>query len=69
MDDLVRRAAAEQRAFITEVASRRNLAPVIIEKDFRVFWTLRAGPFTTSGTARDGHVSALRGTSLFRRTA
>ena len=69
MDDLVRRAAAEQRAFITEVAGRRNSAPVIVEKDFRLFWTLRAGPFTRSAAARDGHVSALGGTSLVRRTA
>ena len=63
MDDLVRRAAAERRAFITEVASRRNFAPVIIEKDVRVFWTLRAGQFTRSVAARDGHVSTLGGTS------
>lgn len=41
MDDFARRAAADRRAYIEEAASRLNLTPVIIEKDFWVCWTLK----------------------------
>ena len=41
MDDFARRAAEDRRAYIEEAASRRNLTPVIIEKDFWVCWTLK----------------------------
>jgi hypothetical protein len=66
MDHFARLRAADRRAFITEAASWRNLTPVIIEKDLWVLWVL--GRFTTSAAACDGHVSALGGTSLVRRT-
>jgi hypothetical protein len=41
MDEFARRAAADRRAFIAEAAARRDLLPLIIEKDFWVCWTLR----------------------------
>ena len=41
MDEFARRDAADRRAFIEEAASRRDLTPTIIEKDFWVCWTLR----------------------------
>ena len=41
MDEFARREAADRRAFIEEAASRRDLTPTIIEKDFWVCWTLR----------------------------
>jgi len=41
MDEFARREAADRRTFIQEAASRRDLTPTIIEKDFWVCWTLR----------------------------
>lgn len=41
MDKFARRPASERRAFFAEAAARRDLAQVIIEKDFWVCWTLR----------------------------
>ena len=41
MDEFARREAADRRAFVQEAASRRDLTPTIIEKDFWVCWTLR----------------------------
>lgn len=41
MDEFARREAADRRAFIEEAASRCDLTPTIIEKDFWVCWTLR----------------------------
>lgn len=41
MDEFARREAADRRVFIEEAASRRDLTPTIIEKDFWVCWTLR----------------------------
>ena len=41
MDEFARRPAEDRRAFIDEAAARRDLTPIIIEKDFWVCWTLR----------------------------
>lgn len=41
MDDFARRPADERRAFFAEAAARRDLTPLIVEKDFWVCWTLR----------------------------
>ena len=41
MDKFALRPAAERRAFFAEAAAWRDLAQVIIEKDFWVCWTLR----------------------------
>lgn len=40
MDEFARRPAEDRRAFIDEAAARRDLTPIIIEKDFWVCWTL-----------------------------
>lgn len=36
MDEFARRPAGDRRAYIEEAASRRDLTPIIIEKDFWV---------------------------------
>lgn len=41
MDDFARRADDDRLAFINEAAARRDVTPIIIEKDFWVCWTLR----------------------------
>ncbi|CAH0356685.1 nucleotidyl transferase AbiEii/AbiGii toxin family protein [Sphingobium sp. CECT 9361] len=41
MDEFARRPAEERRAFFAEAAARRDLTPLIVEKDFWVCWTLR----------------------------
>jgi hypothetical protein len=41
MDEFARRPADERRAFFAETAARRDLTPLIVEKDFWVCWTLR----------------------------
>ena len=41
MDDFARRSVADRRVYIEEAASKRDLTPIIIEKDFWVCWTLR----------------------------
>ena len=41
MDEFARRPANERRAFFAEAAARRDLTPLIVEKDFWVCWTLR----------------------------
>jgi len=41
MDEFARRPADERRAFFAEAAARRDLTPLIVEKDFWVCWTLR----------------------------
>lgn len=61
MDDFVRLGAAERRTFITEAAARRDLTPLIIEKDFWVCWTLRR---LARSDALAGHLTFKGGTSL-----
>lgn len=61
MDEFARRSAGDRRAFIEEAASRRDLTPIIIEKDFWVCWTLRR---LTTTPALKGHVTFKGGTSL-----
>lgn len=61
MDNFARLGADDRRAFITEAASRRNLTPVIIEKDFWVCWTLRR---LTRSEDLAGHITFKGGTSL-----
>lgn len=61
MDEFARRPDADRRAFIEEASSRRDLTPVIIEKDFWVCWTLRR--LTTAPELKD-HVTFKGGTSL-----
>jgi Nucleotidyl transferase AbiEii toxin, Type IV TA system len=41
MDEFARKPNDERLAFINEAANRRGLAPIIIEKDFWVCWTLK----------------------------
>lgn len=61
MDEFARRSTEDRRAFIEEAASRRDLTPIIIEKDFWVCWTLRR--LTTTRELKD-HVTFKGGTSL-----
>lgn len=61
MDDFARRSASERRAFIEETAARRDLTPVVIEKDFWVCWTLRR---LRVAPDLKGHVTFKGGTSL-----
>ena len=61
MDDFARRAGADRLAFINEAALRRNVTPVIIEKDFWVCWTLKRLMQTP---ALGGHLTFKGGTSL-----
>lgn len=61
MDDFARRAAEDRRAFIEEAAKRRDVTPIIIEKDFWVCWTLRR---LTSCTELAGQLTFKGGTSL-----
>jgi predicted nucleotidyltransferase component of viral defense system len=41
MDSFALKPRDEQRTIITEAASRREVTPIIIEKDYWVCWTLR----------------------------
>jgi predicted nucleotidyltransferase component of viral defense system len=41
MDEFARLPADDRRPFIEEAANRRDLTPIIIEKDFWACWTLR----------------------------
>ena len=41
MDEFARRNDDDRLAFINEAAARRDVAPIVIEKDFWVCWTLR----------------------------
>lgn len=62
MDNFVRRADDDDRlAFINEAAARRDVAPIIIEKDFWVCWTLRR-LMQTPGLGE--HLTFKGGTSL-----
>jgi hypothetical protein len=61
MDEFARRSAGDRRAFIEEAANRRDLTPIIIEKDFWVCWTLRR---LTTTPALKNHVTFKGGTSL-----
>ena len=61
MDEFARRDAADRRAFIEEAASRRDLTPTIIEKDFWVCWTLRR---LMTCEELNGHLMFKGGTSL-----
>lgn len=61
MDEFARLPAADRRAFIEECAAKRDLTPIIIEKDFWVCWTLRR---LTKATELAGHLTFKGGTSL-----
>ena len=61
MDEFARRDVADRRAFIEEAASRRDLTPTIIEKDFWVCWTLRR---LMTCEELNGHLMFKGGTSL-----
>ena len=61
MDEFASRSTEDRRAFIEEAASRRDLTPIIIEKDFWVCWTLRR--LTTTPVLKD-HITFKGGTSL-----
>ena len=61
MDEFGRRAGADRLAFINEAALRRDVTPVIIEKDFWVCWTLKR---LTQTPALSGHLTFKGGTSL-----
>lgn len=41
MDRFAKRPAEDRRAFFAEAAARRDLAEIIVEKDFWVCWTMR----------------------------
>lgn len=61
MDDFARRSVDDRRAYIGEAASRRDLRPIIIEKDFWVCWTLRR---LMACEELSGHLMFKGGTSL-----
>ncbi|MBB5684012.1 nucleotidyl transferase AbiEii/AbiGii toxin family protein [Sphingobium boeckii] len=61
MDEFARRLADDRRAYIGESAARRDLTPVIIEKDFWVCWTLRRLMMCADLA---GHLTFKGGTSL-----
>lgn len=61
MDEFARRPAADRRAYIEESAARRDLTPIIIEKDFWVCWTLRR---LMRSADLAGHMTFKGGTSL-----
>lgn len=61
MDEFARLPAGDRRTFIEEAASRRDLTPLIIEKDFWVCWTLRR--LTQTAVLRD-QIIFKGGTSL-----
>jgi len=61
MDEFARRSVGDRRAFIEEAANRRDLTPIIIEKDFWVCWTLRR--LVTTPQLKD-HITFKGGTSL-----
>ena len=64
MDNFARRTAAaddDRLAFINEAAARRDVVPIIIEKDFWVCWTLRR-LMETPGLGE--HLTFKGGTSL-----
>ncbi|AJP71709.1 nucleotidyl transferase AbiEii/AbiGii toxin family protein [Sphingomonas hengshuiensis] len=61
MDEFARRPAEDRRAYIEEAANRRDLTPVIIEKDFWVCWTLRR---LVGSAALEGSFTFKGGTSL-----
>lgn len=61
MDDFARMSVDDRRAFIEEAASRRDLTPTIIEKDFWVCWTLRR---LMDCEELSGHLMFKGGTSL-----
>jgi len=60
MDEFARRPSDDRRAYIEEAASRRDLTPIIIEKDFWVCWTLRR----LAAEELKDHVTFKGGTSL-----
>ena len=61
MDEFAKRTAADRLAFINEAAARRDVTPIIIEKDFWVCWTLRRLMETP---ALGEHLTFKGGTSL-----
>lgn len=61
MDEFARRPAEDRRAYIDEAAARRDLTPIIIEKDFWVCWTLRRLVMCPDLA---GHMTFKGGTSL-----
>lgn len=61
MDEFARRDGDDRLAFINEAAARRDVTPLIIEKDFWVCWTLRR---LMSVPALAGNLTFKGGTSL-----
>ncbi len=61
MDNFARRPDDDRLAFINEAAARRDVTPIIIEKDFWVCWTLRR-LMETPGLGE--HLTFKGGTSL-----
>ncbi len=61
MDEFARRPQEDRLAFINEAAARRDVTPIIIEKDFWVCWTLRE-LFADPGIS--DHLTFKGGTSL-----
>ena len=61
MDEFPRRPAEDRLAYIKEAAARRDLTPIIIEKDFWVCWTLRR---LVRAVDLAGHMTFKGGTSL-----
>lgn len=61
MDNFARRDGADRLAFFNEAAARRDVTPIIIEKDFWVCWVLRR-LMETPGLGE--HLTFKGGTSL-----
>ncbi|WP_426169696.1 nucleotidyl transferase AbiEii/AbiGii toxin family protein [Sandarakinorhabdus sp. DWP1-3-1] len=66
MDKFARSSIDNRRAFIEETANKRDLTPLIIEKDFWVCWTLRRLTHTPD---LKGHLTFKGGTSLSKAYA
>jgi hypothetical protein len=61
MDEFARRGDSDRRAYFEEAARRRDLTPIILEKDFWVCWTLRR---LVRHPDLAGHITFKGGTSL-----
>ncbi|MDY0273593.1 MAG: nucleotidyl transferase AbiEii/AbiGii toxin family protein, partial [Advenella sp.] len=61
MDNFARQSSEHRRIYIEEAAARRDLTPIIIEKDFWVCWTLRR---LTNAMQLKGQLTFKGGTSL-----
>ena len=70
MDEFARRGDDDRLAFINEAAVRRDVTPIIIEKDFWVCWTLRrlmSDPVLTDNLTFKGGTSLSKAYGIIER--